>query len=92
MRGELFLPGKTKPAAILDCQITEYRRAGDPEHSVRIVYTYAERPKKGLELYKGIPLKLKLDDGREASVIIQYESVTPDSRIAGVLRVVGGWN
>ena len=92
MKGELFLPNKDKPEAILDCQIAEYREPDDPDHSVRIVYTYEKRPKPGLELYKDVPLRLRLDDGRETSVILQHEATTPDGRITGVLRVVGEWS
>ncbi len=90
MKGELFLPKDIKPAAVLECQISEYRRPGDRDHSVHILYTCQERLRKGLELYKGVPLQLRLEDGRQFSVILQYESITPDGRIAGVLRVLDG--
>jgi len=74
---------------VLDCQVSEYRQPGDPHHSIRILYTYQERPAKGLELHKDAPLQLRLEDGRQAKVIMQHESVTPDGRIIGVLRVIG---
>ncbi len=90
MKGEIFLPKDEKPAAVLDCKITKYRKPEEKDHGARIVYTYEERLKKGLELYKDVPLRLRLEDGREVSVVIQHESVTPDKRIIGVLRVVEG--
>ncbi|MCS7219718.1 MAG: hypothetical protein RML36_12405 [Anaerolineae bacterium] len=90
MRGELFLPKDTKPAAVLECQFTEYRRPGDRDHSVRVLYTCQERLRKGLELYRDVPLRLRLEDGRELSVLMQYEAITPDGRIVGVLRVLDG--
>lgn len=90
MRGELFLPKDTKPAAVLECQISEYRRPGDRDHSLRVLYTYQERLKKGLELYRDVPLWLRLEDGRELSVLMQHEAITPDGRIIGVLRVLNG--
>ena len=90
MKAEIFLPKDKKPAAVLDCKVAKYRKPGDRDHSVRLFYTYEERLKKGLELYKDVPLRLRLEDGREVSVIIQHESVTPDKRIVGVLRVVEG--
>jgi hypothetical protein len=89
VKGELFLPKNIKPAAVLDCRIAEYRRSGDPHHSIRVLYTYQERPAKGLELHKDVPLQLRLEDGRQAKIIVQHESVTPDGRITGVLRVIG---
>jgi hypothetical protein len=76
---------------MLECQVSEYRKPGDPEHSFRVFYTYQERPKKGLEMYRNLRLELRLDDGRRAPVVLQHESVTPDGKIAGVLRVVGEW-
>jgi len=92
MKGELFLPESDKPTAVLDCKIAEYRKPGDPDHSIRITYTYQERGKKMIELHKDTPLRLRLEDGRETSVRLQYQSITPDGRIIGVLRVVGEWS
>ncbi len=90
MRGELFLPKEARPAAVLECQISEYRRPGDRDHSVRVLYTCQERLRKGLELYRDVPLRLRLEDGRQLSVILQHEAITPDGRIVGVLRVLDG--
>lgn len=91
MKGELFFPEHKKPTAVLDCQVSEYRKPDDPLHTVYVLYTYAKRPRRRLETVREQPFELRLEDGRRASVIIQHEAIAPDGRIVGTLRVVGGW-
>lgn len=88
MRGELFFPQDARMRATVECEVKPYRQPDDPQHVEKISYRYIERPRKGFEFHKDVPLTLRLEDGRELQVQIQYEATTPDGQFIGLLRIL----
>lgn len=90
MKAMLYMPGGTEPVAVLDevniVQMNDNHKAA-PQ---RILYK-AERlnaSKIMLELQRDTAMKLKLEDGREANVLLQHSSLNMQGHAVGVLRIL----
>lgn len=92
MKATLYLPGKDKPAAVLDdvkiVQLNDNHKLA-PE---RIFYRtrHLNADKTMVELYRHASMKLKLEDGREGHVVLQHTSLDSQGNHVGVLRVLDG--
>jgi hypothetical protein len=90
MKGTLYLPGRTEPVAVLDevniVQMNDNHKAA-PQ---RVLYKTQKlnAGKTMLELQRDTALKLKLEDGREANVLLQHSSLDMQGQAVGVLRVL----
>ena len=92
MKATLYMQGKKKPVAILDevniIQMNDNHKASP----LRITYKTQQfnSGKTKLELNRDEKLTLKLEDGRDASVLLQHASLDMHGFSVGVLRVLDG--
>jgi hypothetical protein len=92
MKAMLYMQGQAAPVAVLDqvdiIQMNDNHK-GAP---LRITYK-TQRLNAGktmLELHRDEKMTLKLDDGREASVLLQHTSLDMQGNSIGILRVLSG--
>jgi hypothetical protein len=91
MKAMLYMPGRTEPVAILDeiniVQMNDNHKSA-PQ---RILYKTQKlnAHKVMLELHRDTTMTLKLDDGRQANVLLQHSSLNMQGQAVGVLRVLG---
>ena len=94
MNAMLFLANSELPAAVLDeVAIVEFN---DNHKAAPVRITYKAKKmnatKTMLELHRHEKMTVKLEDGRQAGVILQHASLDSDGNAVGVLRVVDNWN
>ena len=94
MKAMMYLPGKSDPVAVFDeVNIIEMN---DNHRLSPFRITYKSRKlnasKIMLELHRDSKMTLKLDDGREASVLLQHSSLDMEGNAVGVLRVLGDFS
>lgn len=91
MKATLYMTGKQDPVAVLDeVQVVEM----NDNHSAapfRITFTTKQlnAGKTMIEMHRDSKMRLRLDDGREASVLLQHSSLDSKGNAVGVLRVLG---
>ncbi len=92
MKAMLYMQGETDPVAVLDevniIQMNDNHKASP----VRVTYT-AKKLNAGktmLELHRDEKMTLKLEDGRNVSVLVQHTSLDLKGQAVGVLRVLDG--
>lgn len=90
MNGKLYLNESKEPVAILDSVEIVRMNDNHQDSPERIFYrTKRLNPgKKMSELYRDVVMRLELEDGRSANVLIQHSSLSGDGEFVGVLRVV----
>lgn len=91
MKATLYMTGKQDPVAILDeVQVVEMN---DNHRSAPLRITFSSKQlnagKTMVELHRDTKMRLRLDDGREASVLLQHSSLDSKGNAVGVLRVLG---
>jgi hypothetical protein len=92
MKAMLYMPNREEPVAVLDeVSVVEYNdnHKRDP---LRIYYKsqkiHASRVMT--EMFRDEKMRLQLEDGRSADVLIQHNSLDTEGRFVGVLRLIGG--
>lgn len=91
MKAMLYLPDKDEPVAVLDeVTIVEYvdNHKGAP---LRIYYSTPKlnATRTMIEMQRDAKMKVTLEDGRSANVLLQHSSLDMQGRAVGVLRVLG---
>ena len=88
MQASVWDPQDSKrPLVTGEAEIVEWKHAPTGAPRLRVVFTTQGVPDKDLAQYKGRPLKLSLEDGREVEVRVQYVSTLPSGMIS-TLRVL----
>ena len=92
MKAMLYMPGVQEPVAVLDEVNVVEMNDNHKEFPLRILYKSQKlnAGKKMLELHRDNRMLLKLDDGREATVLVQHASLDMRGNSVGVLRVLNG--
>lgn len=91
MKATLYMQDKKEPVAVLD-EVTIVKMNDNHSKSpVRISFSTARlnAGRTMLELHRDEKLVLRLDDGREADVLLQHSSLDTKGKAVGVLRVLG---
>ncbi len=92
MKATLYMQGKKNPVAVLDevniIQMNDNHKASP----LRITYKTQKfnAGKTMLELHRDEKMTLTLEDGRNASVLVQHTSLDMQGNSVGVLRVLDG--
>lgn len=91
MKAMLFLADDEKPVAILDeVSVVAYN---DNHKAAPVRITYKSRKfnagKTMAELHRDERLAVRLDDGRQGTVVLQHSSLDMEGNAVGVLRVLG---
>ena len=91
MKAMMFLPGRDEPAAIFDEIKIVTMNDNHKVSPVRIFYksNRLNASKIMVELFRDNKMLLKLEDGREAQVMLQHNSLDMEGNAVGVLRVLG---
>ena len=91
MKAMMFLPGRDEPAAIFDEIKIVAMNDNHKASPVRIFYksNRLNASKIMVELFRDNKMLLKLEDGREAQVMLQHNSLDMEGNAVGVLRVLG---
>lgn len=91
MKAMLFLSGKHEPVAVFD-EVTVVRMNDNHRVSpARVSYKSRQlsRGKTLVELYRHEKMRLQLEDGQEADVLLTHSSLDMEGNAVGVLRVLG---
>lgn len=91
MQAKLYMKDKKEPVAVLD-DVTIVKMNDNHSKSPYRVSFSTTRLNAGrtmLELHRDEKMVLRLDDGREASVLLQHSSLDSKGNAVGVLRVLG---
>lgn len=91
MKAMLFLSGKEEPVAVFD-EVTVIKMNNN--HSVsptRVSYKSKQLSsgKTMVELFRHEKMRLQLEDGQEAEVLLTHSSLDMEGNAIGVLRVLG---
>lgn len=91
MKASMYLPGKQDPVAVFDEVSVVEMNDNHSMSPIRVSYKSHElnSSKVMLERYRESKMRLKMDDGREADVLLQHSSLDMDGNAVGVLRVLG---
>ncbi|HRW06826.1 MAG: hypothetical protein KDE47_16875 [Caldilineaceae bacterium] len=91
MKATLYMTGKTDPVAVLDeVQVVEMNdNHREAPFRVNFKSKQLNSGKTMIELYRDTKMRLRLDDGREANVLLQHSSLDSKGNAVGVLRVLG---
>lgn len=91
MKAMLYMAGNSDPVAVLDeVQVVEMND-NHREAPFRINFTSNQlnAGRTMIELHRDTKMRLRLDDGREANVLLQHSSLDSKGNAVGVLRVLG---
>ena len=94
MKAMMYMQGNDDAVAIFD-EVTVVEM--DDNHRLspfRINYKTSKlnASKTMVELHRDNKMRIKLDDGREADVLLQHSSLDMDGNAVGVLRVLGDFD
>lgn len=91
MKAMMFMPGRDEPAAVFDEIKIVAMNDNHKASPVRIFYKSKRlnASKIMVELFRDSKMLLKLEDGREAQVLLQHNSLDMEGNAVGVLRVIG---
>ena len=92
MKAMLYLDVKQDPVAVFD-EVTVVKMNDNHKGAeYRVTYTSQRlnASKVMLELQRDQKMMLKLDDGRQANVLLQHSSLDMKGNAVGVLRVLDG--
>lgn len=92
MKAMLYMQGKNDPVAVLDEVNIIQMNDNHKTSPLRVTYTSKtlNASKTMLELHRDEKMTLKLEDGRNASVLLQHNSIDLKGNAVGVLRVLEG--
>jgi hypothetical protein len=91
MKASMYLPGEDQPVAVFD-EISVVEMNDNHRLSpIRVNYKSRElnSSKVMLERHRDSKMRLELEDGRKADVLLQHSSLDMDGNAVGVLRVLG---
>ena len=90
MKGMLYLANQEKPVAVLDEVSVVTMNDNHKTDPVRVTYKSQKlnAGKTMIELHRDEKMTLKLEDGREADVLLQHSSLDMQGNAVGVLRVI----
>ena len=91
MKAMLYMTGMTDPVAVLDeINLVEMNdnHSASP-HRVTFTTSQLGAEKIILELHRDKKMRIELDDGRKANVLLQHSSLDSKGKAVGVLRVLG---
>lgn len=91
MKAMLYIQNKKDPVAVLDDVKIIKMNDNHTQSLYRIAFSTA-RLNAGptmLELHRDEKLLIRMDDGREANVLLQHTSIDSKGNAVGVLRVLG---
>ncbi|MCB0064201.1 MAG: hypothetical protein KDE19_18890 [Caldilineaceae bacterium] len=91
MKGTLYITGKKEPVAVLDevQVVTMNDNHAQFPHRVNFKAKQLNSSKIMIEFQRDQKMRLHLDDGREANVLLQHTSLDTKGYAVGVLRVLG---
>ena len=92
MKAIMFIPGRDDPAAVFDEVNIVKMNDNHLDSQYRIFYKSRKlnASKVMVELFRDAKMTLKLEDGRQASVMLQHSSLDMEGNAVGVLRVLSG--
>lgn len=92
MKAMLYMQGKNDPVAVLDEVNVVQMNDNHKTSPLRVTYKSQalNASKTMLELHRDEKMTLKLEDGRNASVLLQHNSIDLKGNAVGVLRVLEG--
>jgi hypothetical protein len=92
MKAMLYLTGQAQPVAVFDevniVEMNDNHKAAPLR--VRYKTQRLNASKTMLELHRDTKMTLKLEDGRQASVLLQHSSLDMQGNAVGILRVLNG--
>lgn len=91
MKATLYMTGKTEPVAVLDEVEVVEMNDNHRNAPFRITFTTKQLSagKTMVEMHRDMKMRVHLDDGREANVLLQHSSLDSKGNAVGVLRVLG---
>lgn len=91
MQAKLYMQDKKDAVAVLDDVTIVKMNDNHVQSPYRVTFSTARlnAGRTMLELHRDEKLVLRLDDGREASVLLQHSSLDSKGNAVGVLRVLG---
>jgi hypothetical protein len=91
MKATLYMTGKQDPVAVLDEVNVVQMNDNHKEAPYRINFTTSQlnAGRTMVEMYRDVKMRMRLDDGREANVLLQHTSLDSKGNAVGVLRVLG---
>jgi hypothetical protein len=91
MKAMLYMQDKKDPVAILDEVNVVKMNDNHAQSPYRISFSTARlnAGRTMLELHRDQKLRIRLDDGREAHVLLQHSSLDSKGNAVGVLNVLG---
>ena len=91
MKAMLYMQDKKDPVAVLDEVNVVKMNDNQSKSPYRIAFS-AARLNAGrtmIELHRDQKMRIRLDDGREANVLLQHSSLDSKGNAVGVLNVLG---
>ncbi|RIK39940.1 MAG: hypothetical protein DCC55_16570 [Chloroflexi bacterium] len=91
MKAMLYMAGRQEPVAVFDEVNIVTMNDNHKAAPFRVLYKTRRlnASKTMLELHRDTKMLLKLEDGREANVILQHNSLDMQGNAVGILRVLG---
>lgn len=91
MKAMLYMHDKKDPVAVLDEVAIVKMNDNHSQSLYRISFstTKLNAGRTMIELHRDEKMLLRLEDGREASVLLQHSSLDTKGKAVGVLRVLG---
>ncbi len=92
MKATMYMSGKDEPVAVFD-EVQIVTMNDNHKASPTRIFYQSQRlnaSKTMLEMYRETPMLLKLENGRECSVLLQHTSLDMEGNAVGVLRVLNG--
>lgn len=91
MQAKLYMQDKKEAVAVLDDVTIVKMNDNHTKSPYRVTFSTARlnAGRTMLELHRDEKLVLRLDDGREANVLLQHSSLDSKGNAVGVLRVLG---
>ncbi len=92
MKAMLYMPGRKEAVAVFDevdvVEMNDNHKAAP--YRVRYKTQRLNASNVMLELHRDSKMMLKLEDGREATVLLQHSSLDMQGNAIGVFRVLSG--
>jgi hypothetical protein len=91
MKAMLYMQNKKDPVAVLDEVKVVQMNDNHNQSPYRITFSASQlnSGRTMIELHRDAKMRIRLDDGREASVLLQHTSLDSKGNAVGVLRVLG---
>lgn len=91
MKAMLYMQDKKEPVAVLDEVNVVKMNDNHTQNPYRISFSSAKlnAGRTMIELHRDQKMQIRLDDGREASVLLQHSSLDSKGNAVGVFNVLG---